>query len=158
MNYRDHKTKIVCTIGPATDSIEMMQNLILAGMDIARLNYSHGNFEYHAAVIRKLREAAEKAGPVILEPIMQVEITIPEEYTGDIIGQVNSRVGNITGMDDRYGNAKSIHALVPLSEMFGYATELRSATQGRGVFTMEFKHYDRVSDAYMKKILGRING
>ncbi len=66
MNYRDHKTKIVCTIGPATDSIEMMQNLILAGMDIARLNYSHGDFEYHAGVIRKLREAAEKAGRSIV--------------------------------------------------------------------------------------------
>ena len=113
---------------------------------------------FRMAAILGLREAAEKAEPVILEPIMQVEITIPEEYTGDIIGQINSRVGNILGMDDRYGNAKAIHAEVPLSEMFGYATELRSATQGRGVFTMEFKHYDRVSDAYMKKILGRLNG
>lgn len=113
---------------------------------------------FRMAAIFGMREAAEKAGPVILEPIMQVEITIPEEYTGDIIGQVNSRVGNILGLDDRFGNAKAIHAQVPLSEMFGYATELRSATQGRGVFTMEFKHYDRVSDAYMKKILGRING
>ena len=113
---------------------------------------------FRMAAIFGLREAAEKADPVILEPIMQVEITIPEEYTGDIIGQINSRVGNILGMDDRYGNAKAIHAEVPLSEMFGYATELRSATQGRGVFTMEFKHYDRVSDAYMKKILGRLNG
>ena len=113
---------------------------------------------FRMAAIFGMRDAAEKAGPVILEPIMQVEITIPEEYTGDIIGQVNSRVGNILGMDDRFGNAKAIHAQIPLSEMFGYATELRSATQGRGVFTMEFKHYDRVSDAYMKKILGRING
>ena len=113
---------------------------------------------FRMAAIFGLREAAEKADPVILEPIMQVEITIPEEYTGEIIGQINSRVGNILGMDDRYGNAKAIHAEVPLSEMFGYATELRSATQGRGVFTMEFKHYDRVSDAYMKKILGRLNG
>ena len=113
---------------------------------------------FRMATILGVREAAEKADPVILEPIMQVEITIPEEYTGDIIGQINSRVGSITGMEDRFGNAKAIHAQVPLSEMFGYATELRSATQGRGVFTMEFKHYDRVSDAYMKKILGRING
>lgn len=113
---------------------------------------------FRMATILGVREAAEKADPVILEPIMQVEITIPEEYTGDIIGQINSRVGSITGMEDRFGNAKAIHAQVPLSEMFGYATELRSATQGRGVFTMEFKHYDRVSDSYMKKILGRING
>lgn len=111
---------------------------------------------FRMATIFGIREAAEKAESVILEPIMQVEITIPEEYTGDIIGQINMRVGNVIGMEDRYGNAKAIHAEVPLSEMFGYATELRSATQGRGVFTMEFKHYDRVSDAYMKKILGRL--
>jgi len=113
---------------------------------------------FRMATIFGIREAAEKADPIILEPIMQVEITVPEEYTGDIIGQINARVGSVVGMDDRYGNAKAIHAQVPLSEMFGYATELRSATQGRGVFTMEFKHYDRVSDAYMKKILGRIYG
>jgi len=111
---------------------------------------------FRMATIFGIREAAEKAESVILEPIMQVEITIPEEYTGDIIGQINMRVGDVIGMEDRYGNAKAIHAEVPLSEMFGYATELRSATQGRGVFTMEFKHYDRVSDAYMKKILGRL--
>ncbi|MEN6531317.1 MAG: elongation factor G [Anaerolineaceae bacterium] len=113
---------------------------------------------FRTTALLAVREATEKAGPVILEPIMKVEITVPEEYTGDIIGQVNARVGNILGMEDRFGNAKAIHAEVPLSEMFGYATELRSATQGRGVFTMEFKHYSQVSDAYMKKILGRING
>ena len=113
---------------------------------------------FRTTALLAVREATEKAAPVILEPIMKVEITIPEEYTGDIIGQVNARVGNILGMEDRFGNAKAIHAEVPLSEMFGYATELRSATQGRGVFTMEFKHYSQVSDAYMKKILGRING
>lgn len=113
---------------------------------------------FRMTALLAMREATEKASPVILEPIMKVEITVPEEYTGDIIGQVNARVGNILGMEDRFGNAKAIHAEVPLSEMFGYATELRSATQGRGVFTMEFKHYSQVSDAYMKKILGRING
>jgi elongation factor G len=113
---------------------------------------------FRTTALLAVREATEKATPVILEPIMKVEITIPEEYTGDIIGQVNARVGNILGMEDRFGNAKAIHAEVPLSEMFGYATELRSATQGRGVFTMEFKHYSQVSDAYMKKILGRYNG
>ncbi|HNY84613.1 MAG TPA: elongation factor G [Anaerolineaceae bacterium] len=111
---------------------------------------------FRMAAIFALREAAEKSNPVILEPIMKVEITVPEEYTGEIISQVNARVGHILGMDDRYGNAKAIHAEVPLSEMFGYATELRSATQGRGVFTMEFKHYSQVSEAYMRKILGRL--
>jgi elongation factor G len=112
---------------------------------------------FRTTALLAVREATEKAAPVILEPIMKVEITVPEEYTGDIIGQVNARVGNILGMEDRFGNAKALHAEVPLSEMFGYATELRSATQGRGVFTMEFKHYSQVSDAYMKKILGRYN-
>ena len=140
----------------------------LAGFNMTDIKFTLTDGSFHEvdssemafrmATILGVREAAEKADPVILEPIMQVEITVPEEYTGDIIGQVNARVGNIIGLDDRYGNAKAIHAEVPLSEMFGYATELRSATQGRGVFTMEFKHYDRVSDAYMKKILGRING
>ncbi len=113
---------------------------------------------FRTTALLAVREATEKAAPVILEPIMKVEITIPEEYTGDVIGQVNARVGNILGIDDRFGNTKAIHAEVPLSEMFGYATELRSATQGRGVFTMEFQHYSQVSDAYMKKILGRIYG
>ncbi|MFZ3070860.1 MAG: elongation factor G [Anaerolineaceae bacterium] len=109
---------------------------------------------FRMAAIFAFRDAAEKAGPVILEPIMQVEITVPEEYTGDIMGQVNSRAGNILGMETRFGNAQAIHAEVPLSEMFGYATELRSATQGRGVFTMEFKHYAQVSETMKKKILG----
>lgn len=113
---------------------------------------------FRTTALMAVREATEKAGPVILEPIMRVEITVPEEYTGDVIGQVNARVGSILGMEDRFGNAKALHAEVPLSEMFGYATELRSATQGRGVFTMEFKHYSQVSDGYMKKILGRLGG
>ena len=145
--------------------VEACESGPLAGFTLTDLKFTliDGSFHevdssemaYRMATIFGLREAAEKADPVILEPIMQVEITVPEEYTGDIIGQVNARVGNIIGMEDRYGNAKAIHAEVPLSEMFGYATELRSATQGRGVFTMEFKHYARVSDAYMRKILGR---
>ncbi|MEA4958173.1 MAG: elongation factor G [Anaerolineaceae bacterium] len=109
---------------------------------------------FRMAAIFAMREAAEKAGPVIMEPIMKVEITVPEEYTGDIIGQVNARAGNILGMDERFGNAKAIDAEIPLSEMFGYATELRSATQGRGVFTMEFKHYAQVSESMKRKILG----
>ena len=109
---------------------------------------------FRMAAIFAFREAAEKAAPVLLEPIMKVEITVPEEYTGDVIGQVNARKGNVLGMESQFGNAQMIHAEIPLSEMFGYATELRSATQGRGVFTMEFKHYAQVSEAMRKKILG----
>src|SRR5450830_650578 len=102
---------------------------------------------FRMAAIFALREAAERAGPIILEPIMAVEVTVPQEYTGDVIGQINSRQGNVLGMEDRFGNAKAIHAEVPLAQMFGYATELRSVTQGRGVFTMEFKHYAQVNES-----------
>ncbi|MEA4812257.1 MAG: elongation factor G [Anaerolineaceae bacterium] len=109
---------------------------------------------FRMAAIFALREAAEKAAPVILEPVMHVEVTVPQEYTGDVIGQVNARQGNVLGMEDRFGNAKAIQAEVPLAQMFGYATELRSATQGRGVFTMEFKHYAQVNESTRKKILG----
>jgi elongation factor G len=109
---------------------------------------------FRMAGILAFREAAEKAGPVILEPIMTVEVIVPEEYTGDIIGQVNARAGSILGMEMHVGNAQAIDAEVPLSNMFGYATDLRGATQGRGVFTMEFKHYAKVSDAVRKQILG----
>ncbi len=109
---------------------------------------------FRMAGIFALREAAEKAGPIVLEPIMAVEVTVPQEYTGDVIGQINSRQGNVLGMEDRFGNAKAIHSEVPLAQMFGYATELRSVTQGRGVFTMEFKHYAQVNESTRKKILG----
>ena len=109
---------------------------------------------FRMAGILAFREATEKAGPIILEPIMAVEVIVPEEYTGDIIGQVNARSGSILGMEMHIGNAQAIDAEVPLSNMFGYATDLRGATQGRGVFTMEFKHYSKVSDAVQKQILG----
>jgi elongation factor G len=85
---------------------------------------------------------------------MKVEVIVPEEYTGEVIGQVNARFGSILGMEMNIGNAQAIDAEVSLSQMFGYATELRSATQGRGVFTMEFKHYSQVSEAVKKQILG----
>lgn len=99
------------------------------------------------------KEAMQKGAPVLLEPIMKVEVVIPEEYLGDILGQINSRRGSILGMDERQGNAKAALSTIPLSEMFGYATELRSATQGRGVFTMEFDHYAPVSDTVAQKII-----
>ena len=99
------------------------------------------------------KEGMQKAGPVLQEPIMQVEVLIPEEFVGDVIGQVNARRGEIQGIELRPGNAQAVRALVPLAEMFGYATDLRSATQGRGVFTMEFDHYARVSDSVARVIL-----
>ncbi len=99
------------------------------------------------------KEACEKANPVLLEPIMKVEVTVPEEYFGDILGQISSRRGEIQGSEMNVGNSQVIHAMVPLGEMFEYTTVLRSATQGRGVFSMEFDHYAAVSDATASKIL-----
>ncbi len=100
------------------------------------------------------KEGALKAHPVLLEPVMKVEVLVPEEYLGDIIGQMSARRGEILGMEVRPGNAQAVHAMVPLAEMFGYATDLRSATQGRGMSTMEFDHYSRVSESVAREITG----
>ena len=99
------------------------------------------------------KEAMTKADPVLLEPIMNVVITVPEEYMGDVMGYLNSKRGQITGMDSRKGAAQ-INALVPLSEMFGYATILRSHTQGRGNFTMEPSHYVELPKSKQDEITG----
>jgi elongation factor G len=99
------------------------------------------------------RQGIQKGNPVLQEPIMKVEVTIPEEFLGDIIGQVNSRRGDVLGMNTHPGGTQGIRAMVPLAEMFGYATELRSATKGRGAFTMEFDHYSKVSEELSKKII-----
>jgi elongation factor G len=100
------------------------------------------------------KEGMQRGAPVLLEPIMKVEVVVPEDYLGDIIGQLNSRRGEILGMEMRPGNAQAVRALVPLAEMFGYATDLRSGTQGRGVFTMEFSHYARVSESVAREVVG----
>lgn len=102
------------------------------------------------------REGLQKAGPVLQEPIMKVEVVVPDEFLGEIIGQLNARRGEIQGMEMRPGQAQAVKAMLPLAEMFGYATELRSATQGRGVFTMEFDHYARVSDSVARQIMAGI--
>ena len=99
------------------------------------------------------REGVTKGKPILLEPIMKVEALIPEEYLGDILAQLNSRRAEITGMEPRPGRAHAVHANVPLSNMFGYATDLRSASQGRGVFTMEFSHYAPASKEVMEKYI-----
>jgi elongation factor G len=84
---------------------------------------------------------------------MKVEATTPDEYLGDIIGQMNSRRGEVLGMEIRPANSQAVRAMVPLAEMFGYATQLRSATKGRGVFTMEFDHYAKVSEKLAERII-----
>jgi elongation factor G len=93
------------------------------------------------------REGVQKGGPVLLEPVMKVEVVSPEEYLGDVMGNLASRRATIGGVEARPGNIQAVHAMVPLAEMFGYATELRSSTQGRGVFTMEFDHYQALAEA-----------
>jgi elongation factor G len=87
------------------------------------------------------KEAMRKASPVILEPMMAVEVETPEDYMGNVMGDLSSRRGMVQGMEDMVGGGKIVRAEVPLSEMFGYSTSLRSATQGRATYTMEFKHY-----------------
>jgi elongation factor G len=100
-----------------------------------------------------LKEGIQRGGAILLEPIMQVEVVTPEEYTGDVIGNISSRRGMIDGMEMRSDSLQSIKAKVPLAEMFGYATRLRSMTQGRGTFTMEFEHYAPVSDEIAKAVM-----
>jgi elongation factor G len=107
---------------------------------------------FKVAASLAFKEGMERGKPVLLEPIMKVEVIVPEEFLGDVLGQLNARRATILGMDAR-NNAHSLRALVPLAEMFGYATGLRSATQGRGVFNMEFDHYAPMSDSVAQKIL-----
>jgi elongation factor G len=104
-----------------------------------------------------LKEAVRKAKPVLLEPIMSVEVVVPEEYMGDVIGDLNSRRGRIEGLELR-GTSQIIKSMVPLAEMFGYATELRSRTQGRGSFTMHFGRYDEAPAAIAEEIISRVQG
>jgi elongation factor G len=108
---------------------------------------------FRTAGAMAFREGIQKAGPVLQEPIMKVEVVVPDEFLGDIIGQLNARRGEILGMEIRPGTAQAVKAMVPLAEMFGYATELRSATKGRGVFTMEFDHYAQISDNIARQIM-----
>ena len=107
---------------------------------------------FHIAGSMAFKEAMQKAGPVLLEPIMKVEVTMPEEYMGDVIGDINSRRGRIEGMDD-IGGGKLVKAYVPLAEMFGYSTDLRSKTQGRGNYSMFFEKYEPVPKNVQEKVL-----
>ena len=107
---------------------------------------------FHIAGSMAFKEAMQKANPVLLEPIMKVEVTMPEEYMGDVIGDINSRRGRIEGMDD-LGGGKIVHGYVPLAEMFGYSTDLRSKTQGRGNYSMFFEKYEQVPKNIQEKII-----
>ena len=112
---------------------------------------------FHIAGSMAFKEAMAKASPVLLEPIMKVEVTMPEEYMGDVIGDINSRRGRIEGMDD-IGGGKMVKAYVPLAEMFGYSTDLRSKTQGRGNYSMFFEKYEQVPKSVQEKIIAERKG
>jgi elongation factor G len=109
---------------------------------------------FHIAGSMAFKDAMAKASPALLEPIMKVEVTMPEEYMGDVIGDINSRRGRVEGMDDM-GNGKIVRAYVPLAEMFGYATDLRSKTQGRGNYSMFFEKYEPVPKNVADKVISQ---
>jgi elongation factor G len=154
---------------PAVDKgiQEAMQNGILAGYPVEDIKVRLYDGSYHdvdsSEMAFKLagsmgfKEAAKKARPVILEPMMKVEIEVPEEYMGDVIGDINRRRGQVNSMDDRAG-VKLVDSLVPLSEMFGYSTDLRSMTQGRGTYSMVFNSYAEVPNNVSEEIIKKRNG
>ncbi len=145
---------------------EASQNGILGGYEVMDFKASLVDGSYHEVDSSEMafkiagsmafKEAMRKGDPVLLEPMMKVEVTVPEDYMGDILGNINSRRGRIEGTQARSG-AQVINAFVPLGEMFGYATDLRSRTQGRGNFTMQFSHYDPVPKSISEKISGEKN-
>jgi elongation factor G len=148
--------------------VEAMKNGVLAGYPVedVKVKLFDGSFHevdssemaFKVAGSMAFKEAARRASPTILEPIMAVEVVTPEEYMGDVIGDLNSRRGKIEGMTPRK-DAQVVKAAVPLSEMFGYSTTLRSMTQGRAIYSMELSHYDEtpksVSDQIIEKVKGK---
>ena len=146
---------------------DAMENGVLAGYPLVDIKAKFYDGSYHdvdssetafkVAASMALKAAAKKAQPAILEPMMAVEITVPEEYFGDVMGHVNARRGRVEGSEVR-GNAQIVKGMIPLSEMFGYATTLRSATQGRGTFSMTFDHYEDVPKSIAEEIIKKNGG
>jgi elongation factor G len=142
---------------------EAAESGVLAGYPVTDLKVTLFDGSFHevdsnemafkVAASMAFKEGVQRGGPVLLEPMMKVEVVVPEEFLGDVMGQINSRRGNILGMEVRPGNAQAVRAMLPLAQMFGYATQLRSATQGRGVFSMEFDHYAPVPQSVAEEIL-----
>jgi elongation factor G len=150
-------------IGPVDNGIrEAMENGILAGYPVLDIKVTLYDGSYHdvdssemafkIAGSMAFKEGCRKAKPILLEPVFKIEVTVPEEYMGDVMGDINSRRGRVEGMEARAG-AQVIRGYVPLSEMFGYATDLRSKTQGRGVYTMQFAHYEEVPKSIAEEIM-----
>jgi len=151
---------------PAVDQgvQEALTSGVLAGYPVVDVRVTLFDGSYHEvdssemafkiAASIAFKEGMKKADPVLLEPIMKVEVVVPDEYLGDVIGDINSRRGQIEGIEPRAG-AQIVHAYVPLSEMFGYATDLRSKTQGRGIYTMQFSHYAEVPKSIADTIINK---
>ncbi|MFC5401608.1 elongation factor G [Cohnella soli] len=155
-------------IAPVQAGIEeSMKNGVLAGFPLVDIKATIFDGSYHdvdssemafkIAGSMALKAAKDKCNPVLLEPIMKVEVTVPEEYFGDVMGMLSSRRGRIEGSDMRFG-AQIVRAKVPLAEMFGYSTTLRSGTQGRGVFSMELSHYEEVPRSISEEIISKHKG
>jgi len=146
---------------------EALDNGVLAGYPVVDIKATVFDGSYHdvdsnemafkIAASMAFKEGARKAGAIILEPIMKAEVIVPEEWMGDVIGDLNSRRGRITGMNERSG-LKVVDANVPLAEMFGYANDLRSRTQGRATYTMEFSHYEAVPSQIQQEIIAKATG
>jgi elongation factor G len=144
---------------------EAMENGVLAGYPVVdvKVELVYGSYHevdssemaFKIAGSMAFKEAAKRASPVILEPIMNVEVVCPPDYMGDILGDLSSRRGKIGGMTQR-GEAQVIGASVPLSEMFGYSTTLRSQSQGRAVYSMEFSHYEEVPRSKAEEIIKKV--
>lgn len=155
-------------IGPIeAGAKEAMENGVLAGYPMVDIKVTVFDGSYHDVDSSEMafkiagsmgfKAGCQKASPVILEPYMKVEVIVPEEYMGDVIGDLNSRRGRIEGMEARFGS-QSIKAYVPLAEMFGYVTDLRSKTQGRGNYSMEFAHYEEVPKSIAETIAAKVKG
>jgi elongation factor G len=155
-------------IAPVQAGIEeSMKNGVIAGFPLVDIKATIVDGSYHdvdssemafkIAGSMALKAAKDKCNPVLLEPIMKVEVTVPEEYFGDVMGMLSSRRGRIEGSDMRFG-AQIVRAKVPLAEMFGYSTTLRSGTQGRGVFSMELSHYEEVPKSISEEIISKNKG
>ncbi len=146
---------------------EAMESGIVSGYPVVDVKVTLYDGSYHEVDSSEMafkiagsmgfKEASKKAGPVLLEPIMQVEVVTPEDYMGDVIGDLNARRGKVQSMEKR-GNTQVVRALVPLSEMFGYATDLRSKTQGRATYTMQFSHYEEVPKNIAEGIMAKVKG
>ncbi len=142
---------------------EAMENGIIAGYPVVDVKVTLNDGSYHDVDSSEMafkiagsmgfKQGAQKAGPAILEPVMSVEVVTPEEYMGDVMGDLNGRRGKVEGMEPR-GNAQVVSANVPLSEMFGYSTDLRSKTQGRATYTMQFSHYEQAPKSITEEIIG----